>query len=335
MNTSHAQLATAGEQIDTALYKIAIIERPRSIIYKERSKSCGPDQLLVKMEGVGLCASNIPVWEGREWFHYPMEPGTPGHEGWGTIEEKGDQVTDFQIGQRVAILHGNAFSEYVTVPANDAVSLPEELDGIPFPGEPLGCLMNISKRADIQEGQTVAIIGLGFLGLGLINLCKQKGARVIALSRRDSSLKQASANADLCIKMDDHYQIIQKIEEYTGGKGCDRVIECTGKQWPLDIATEIIGDYGKLIIAGYHQDGLRNVNMQKWNWKAIDVINAHERDPRKYKEGMLAAVDAAKQGLIKPNELLTHEFAFDQLGEAMELLRECPDGFIKGYIKFK
>jgi threonine dehydrogenase-like Zn-dependent dehydrogenase len=334
MNTFHEQLETAREQTDNTLYTIAIIDKPQSIIYTEQTKSCGPDQLLVKMEGVGLCASNIPVWEGREWFQYPMEPGAPGHEGWGIVEEKGDQVTGFQIGQRVAILQGNAFAEYLTVPASDAVLLPAELEGVPFPGEPLGCLMNIFKRADIQEGQTVAIIGLGFLGLGLINLCKQKGAQVLALSRRDSSLEQASANADLCIKMDNHYQIIQKIQEHTGGRGCERVIECTGKQWPLDLATEIIGDYGKLIIAGYHQDGLRNVNLQKWNWKAIDVINAHERDPQKYKDGIVAAIEAVKEGQLHPDELLTHDFTFDQLHEAMELLRECPEGFIKGYIKF-
>ena len=334
MNISHAQLGTAQVNTDTSLYKIAVIEQPRTITFAKQSKSCGHDELLVRMEGVGLCASNIPVWEGREWFQYPLEPGTPGHEGWGTIEEKGQGVVDFQIGQRVAILQGNAFSEYLTVPAKDAVAIPAELDGIPFPGEPLGCLLNIFRRANIQKGQTVAVIGLGFLGLGLIRLCKEKGAKVLALSRRDSSLEFAARDADLCIKMDDHYRIVQNIQEHTEGKGCERVIECTGKQWPLDLATDIIGDYGKLIIAGYHQDGLRNINMQKWNWKALDVINAHERDASKYKEGIVAAIEAVKEGLINPKDLLTHEFSFGRLGEALELLRECPEGFIKGYVKF-
>lgn len=334
MNTSHAPLETAPKRPKNASYRIAVIDRPQSVAYVQQAKSCGPDQLLVKMEGVGLCASNIPVWEGREWFQYPLEPGSPGHEGWGTVEEIGAQVTGFNIGQRVALLSGNAFSEYLAVSASDVVKLPEALDERPFPGEPLGCLMNIFRRADIQAGQTVAIIGLGFLGLGLINLCKQNGARVLALSRRDSSLEQASSNADVCLKMDDHYRLVQEIKDYTEGKGCERVIECTGKQWPLDLATDIIGDYGKLIIAGYHQDGLRNVNLQKWNWKAIDVINAHERDPQKYREGMLAAIEAVEEGLIHPEALLSHEFSFDQLDEALRLLQACPEGFVKGYIKF-
>jgi NADPH2:quinone reductase len=64
------------------------------------------------------------------------------------------------------------------------VPLPSELDGHPFPGEPLGCAMNIFKRAEIRAGQTVAIIGIGFLGALLTQLAAQAGARVIAISRR-------------------------------------------------------------------------------------------------------------------------------------------------------
>lgn len=336
MHTTRIPLetGTAQKKAKPSIYKAAVIDKPQSVIYVDRPKVCGPREILVKTEGVGLCASNIPVWEGREWFQYPMEPGAPGHEAWGIIEQTGGEVKDLKKGQRIAVLHGNAFAEYMSVPASDAVVLPAALDGMPFPGEPLSCLMNIFERADIQKGQTVAIIGLGFLGLGLIRLCKEKGANVSVLSRRDSSLQVAADEADLCVKMDDHYAIIQQIKEHTEGKGCDRVIECTGKQWPLDLATEIIGEYGKLIIAGYHQDGLRQVNLQQWNWKAIDVINAHERDPNKYKEGMIAAVDAVKAGLIKPKELLTHEFTFDQLAEGLQLLKECPEGFIKAFVKF-
>ncbi|GAA0891245.1 zinc-binding dehydrogenase [Fulvivirga kasyanovii] len=320
----------------TDTYQAAVINNPKSIEYVElTTPQLEKDQLLVKMEGVGLCASNIPVWEGREWFDYPMEPGTPGHEGWGVIEQTGSEVSHFKPGQRVAILQGNAFAEYVAVPASDCVLIPEQLAGVPFPGEPFGCMMNIAERADIREGQTVAIIGLGFLGLGLVKLAKEKGARVLALSRRDSSLEMAADDADRCIKMDDHYKIIETIQQLTDGKGCDRVIECTGKQWPLDLGTEIIGYYGKFIIAGYHQDDLRKVNMQQWNWKAIDVINAHERDPEKYKSGIRHAIKAIEEGRLDPHKLLTHQFDFNELPEAFNLLADCPEGFIKGYIKFK
>jgi len=54
------------------------------------------------------------------------------------------------------------------------------------------------------------------------------------------------------------------------------VIEAAGQQWPLDLATELTRERGRLIIAGYHQDGPRQINMQLWNWRGLDVINAHE-----------------------------------------------------------
>jgi threonine dehydrogenase-like Zn-dependent dehydrogenase len=335
MNTSHAPQGSVQEKTDTFLYKAAVLDRPGSIKYVQMPKPVlGKEELLVKLEGVGLCASNIPVWEGREWFEYPMAPGLPGHEAWGVIEQKGASVKSFRIGQRVTFLQGNAFAEYAEVSAKDAVEIPSELDGLPFPGEPLGCLMNIFNRAEIQKGQSVAIIGLGFIGIGLLKLCKEKGAKVLALSRRDFSLQKAAGEADICIKMEEKSKIIKTVQEYTGGQGCNRVIECTGKQGPLNLATEIIGNYGRLVIAGYHQDGPRTVNMQQWNWKAIDVVNAHERDPEKYIHGIRSAIKAVKQGLLKPEELLTHQFTFEQLPEALNLLRDCPDGYIKGYIKF-
>jgi 2-desacetyl-2-hydroxyethyl bacteriochlorophyllide A dehydrogenase len=316
------------------VFKAAVMDKPGSISFiEERLQEPGAGEILVKMEGVGLCASGIPLWEGREWFNYPLEPGAPGHEGWGKIVKIGAEVDGLKEGKRVALLTGNVFKEYAVVPAEEAVVLPPALDGKPFPGEPFGCLMNIFERADISSGQSVAVIGLGFLGQGLVRLAKQAGANVVALSRRDASLEMAS-DADLCVKMDDHYRIIEELNEYTKGNGFERVIECTGKQWPLDLGTALIGEYGKFIIAGYHQDGLRNINMQQWNWKAIDVINGHERSPERYMEGVRHAISAVEEGKLDPETMLTHRFSFNQLAEACELVAKCPDGFIKDYVTF-
>lgn len=112
------------------------------------------------------------------------------------------------------------------------------------------------------------------------------------------------------------------------------MIEVTGKQEAIDVATEIIGEYGKLIIAGYHQDGLRNVNMQKWNWKAIDVINAHERDASKYLTGMQSAVNAVVQGILNPQLLYTDILPLDAISKGFELTKKRPDGFMKALIQF-
>jgi threonine dehydrogenase-like Zn-dependent dehydrogenase len=179
----------------------------------------------------------------------------------------------------------------------------------------------------------VAIVGIGFLGAILTRLATDAGARVIAISRRPFSLDLARRfGAAETIPMDDHWAIIEKVKELTGGRLCDRVIEAVGKQWPLDLAGELVREGGKLIVAGYHQDGPRQVNMQMWNWKGMDVINAHERDPEVALQGVREAVEAVASGRLDPSPLYTHTYSLDRLGEALDATRDKPEGFLKALV---
>jgi len=273
------------------------------------------------------------LWEGREWFDYPQPPGAPGHEGWGRVAALGPGVTGLEQGDRVAALTYRAHAEYDLAAADAVVRLPDQLGDAAVPGEPLGCACNIFKRARIERGQTVAIVGIGFLGALLTQLASHAGARVIALSRRPFALDLARrCGAQHTIALDDHQKILEQVKALTGGRWCERVIEATGLQWPLDLAGEMTAERGRLIIAGYHQDGLRQVNLQLWNWRGIDVINAHERDPRAYVDGMQTAVELMIDGVLDPAPLYTHTLPLERLGEALELTRTRPDGFMKALV---
>ena len=89
------------------------------------------------------------------------------------------------------------------------------------------------------------------------------------------------------------------------------------------------------MIAGYHQDGNRTVNMQLWNWRGIDVINAHERDPRTFTEGMRLAIEAVAGGRLRPDPLLTHRYPLEQIADAFEAARTRPDGFLKAVVQME
>jgi threonine dehydrogenase-like Zn-dependent dehydrogenase len=314
----------------------AILAAPGTIrIDRVAVPTPGPGEVLVRLEGCGVCASSLEPWAGNEWIHYPGDAGGLGHEGWGVIEALGADVADLAVGDRVAALSYKSFAEYDVARADAVVRLPESLAGQPFPGEPLGCAMNIFRRSDIAAGQTVAIVGIGFLGAVLTRLATDAGARVVAISRRESSLALARDYGALeTIAMNDHYAIIEQVKALTGGSLCDRVIEAVGKQWPLDLAGELVREGGKLIVAGYHQDGPRQVNMQMWNWKGIDVINAHERDPAVALRGVREAVDAVASGRIDPRPLYTHRFPLDQLGAALDATRDKPDDMVKALVLF-
>ncbi|HUD95310.1 MDR/zinc-dependent alcohol dehydrogenase-like family protein [Sphingobium sp.] len=293
----------------------------------------GPGQVRIRLEGCGVCASNLTPWAGPEWQEFPTQPGSLGHEGWGVVDAVGDGVASVALGDRVATLSHASYAEYDIADESAVVLLPSALDGMDFPGEPLGCAFNIFRRSDIRAGQTVAIIGIGFLGAILASLVSDTGARVIAISRRQSSLDMArDQGAAETIVMDDHHAIIDQVGALTGGRFCDRVIECVGKSWPLDLAGELTAERGRLIIAGYHQDGPRQVNMWLWNWRGIDVINAHERNPGIYARGVRDAVEAVVSGRLDPQSLYSHRYPLDRLDEALDATRDKPDRFIKAIV---
>jgi threonine dehydrogenase-like Zn-dependent dehydrogenase len=321
-------------RVVAAQLSAVVIQRPGEIkLATMPLKEPDPGQVRVRLEGCGVCASNLTPWAGPDWMQFPTEPGGLGHEGWGQIDAIGPGVSNLQIGERVVILSYHAYATHDFAPADMVVPLPSALDDKPFPGEPLGCAMNIFKRSGIRAGQTVAIVGIGFLGAMLTQLAVGTGARVIAISRRERSLEAAKRmGAAETILMDDHWRIIEEVKTLTDGRFCDRVIEAVGKQWPLDLAGELTMERGRLIIAGYHQDGPRQVNMQLWNWRGLDVVNAHERDPAIYIQGIRDAVDAVVEGRLDPSSLYTHRYPLAQLDQALNDTRDRPDDFIKALV---
>lgn len=294
----------------------------------------GPCEVRVRLEGCGVCASNVEPWNGNPWTRYPGEPGGLGHEGWGRIDAVGERVSTIHRGQRVASLACRSYADFDVAPVTEVAVLPRKLDALPFPGEALACAFNIFRRSEIRRGQTVAIIGIGFLGAVLTRLASEAGARVIAISRRASSLDLArDFGAAVAIAMNDHQRITEQVAAETNGLMCERVIECVGRQWPLDLAGELIAFGGRLVIAGYHQDGPRQVAMQMWNWKGIDVINAHEREKAVQVRGLREAVDAVASGRIDLSRLMTHVYPLERLGEALEATRDKPEGFVKAWVR--
>lgn len=292
----------------------------------------GPSQVRVRLEGCGVCGSNLAVWQGRPWFDYPLEPGAPGHEGWGTVDVLGSQVKNVQEGDRVALLSYHAYAEYDV--ADCASITPAPSDSAVFPGEALGCAVNVFDRSHIQAGHTVAIIGIGFLGALLVQIVARAGARVIAITRRPFGLDIARRfGATATVALGPVNEAIARVMELTRGRGCERVIEAAGEQDALDLASALVCVRGRLIIAGYHQDGARRVNMQLWNWRGIDVVNAHERDPREYLKGMKAAAADVARGALQPASLYTHSFALEELHDAFNALERRPDQFLKAWIR--
>jgi threonine dehydrogenase-like Zn-dependent dehydrogenase len=315
--------------------RAAILKEPRRFdVVSSELPAPGPGEVRLRLRGCGVCGSDLGPWKGLSGISYPMDPGAPGHEVFGVVDEAGEGVS-LSLGTAVTALSYRGYAEYDLAEAASVVPLPPALAGRPVLGEPVACAVNVTRRAGVEEGDVVVLLGPGFLGSLLLALLRAPGApapsRVIAVSRRRPVDEVAERlGLDELLTYDE--DVPGRVAAATGGHGADVVIEATGHQRPLDLAAELTRVRGRLVIAGYHQDGPRQVNLQLWNWRGIDVINAHERDPRIYRRGMEEGVALLASGALDLEPLLTHAFPLAEVEQAFHTAERRPDGFLKAVV---
>jgi threonine dehydrogenase-like Zn-dependent dehydrogenase len=296
------------------MMQAAVLTGPqRFTLHTTEVPAPGPGQVRIKLEGSGVSASSIPLWQGREWVDYPQAEGMPGHEGWGHIEALGENVSGLAVGDRVAVVSQRAFAEYDITTADAVVPLPAELDDVPFPSEPFGCAFNLFARADIRSTHTVAIIGIGFLGAVLTRLASSAGARVIALSRRTYALtmaRQMGALDRVSLRKGEPLAVVARVRDLTDGKLCERVIDCVGAPEAWDLADQLTAADGRL----------------------ISVADTREQDRLPYVEGIRAAAHALASGVLNPLPLITHRYPLAKLDDAFRVASERPEGFLKAVV---
>jgi len=291
----------------------------------------GPGEVLVRITGCGVCASELPRWR--------TGGGTPvrlGHEPVGVVEAVGAAVTQFTPGERVTGLFAPAYAQHAVAPETVLLAVPDAVPDEAALGEPLACLVNAARRTPIDYADTLVIVGLGYMGLGILQLARLRGARrIVAIDIRPESLDRAlgmgATEAYLPDGVPDDL-ILTEFSRWDSGRGASVVIEASGSQAALDLASRLVAPHGVLSILGYHQGESRTVDMAMWNWKAIDVVNAHVRRQADLMESMAIGLRLQQAGLIAMETLVTHRFGLDQVDQAFEALVQKPEGFVKSVI---
>jgi threonine dehydrogenase-like Zn-dependent dehydrogenase len=212
--------------------------------------------------------------------------------------------------------------------AADLVAIP---DGVPSDvalGEPLGCVAEAWRRTPVALGDRVAVVGLGFMGLCMLQMLARSAlAGLVAVDlRADARAFAADLGADVVL----HPDAVD--DDPTLRDGFDVVVEATGAQAGLDLAATLVRAHGTLSILGYHQ-GTRTVDMGSWNVKALDVVNAHVRDRTLLRDGTRRALTMVAAGRLDIAGLITHRFPLSAVDEAFAVLRDRPEGFIKAVVE--
>ncbi len=262
---------------------VALMHEPYDIEIVERDMpKVGPKDVLIKMMAVGVCGSDVHYYaHGRVGEFVVEKPIVLGHECAGMVAQVGDEVTDFKVGDRVAIEPGEpcreceycksgqynlcphmefmatppydgAFCEYVSHPADFLYHLP---DSVTYEQatlvEPFSVGLQACKRADIKPGSTVVIMGMGPVGLMAVVAAKAYGATNIIVSdledNRLEAAKRLGATTAINIKNED---VVERIKELTDGQGVNYAIETAGNPIALRSALNSLKDGGTLAIVG-------------------------------------------------------------------------------------
>lgn len=291
-----------------------------------------PFEVLVKVELCGLCASELEKWKSGvlQGFTYM------GHEIVGTVEKIGEYVNNVQVGDRVTGYICNGFAEYAKAHHSLVLKVPDSLKSKDAMGEPLGCLVSGLRQTKVELGDRVCVIGLGYMGLGFLSLMKNAGAsEIVAVDLREESLeyaKKLGATKTLFPQeVDDNYKVIEYGTNMDGG--FDVVVEASGSQPALTLANQLVGLHKKLSVVGFHQGGTRTVDVELQNWKAVQIINAHERRDHFMMDSIRRGLAMIEAKRIDMGQLVTHSYDFQDLDQGFQDFLDKKDNYIKGMIQ--
>ncbi len=311
-----------------------IVASKKSKIVERKIPDIKDNEVLIRVKACGVCASELHgCWINGA--NYPMERG---HEVAGEVVKVGSAVTNIQQGMRVAGLFLKGFAEYTVATEDKVVPIPEGIDYdiAAALSEPLSCIISSTRRTPVEIGDTVAVIGLGFMGLLKLRLLSLKGAsRIIGIDVREEALEVAKKyGADevyFPADLPEKYKL-NTWDRLEGDYGVDVAVEASGTQPGLALATQLPKAHKYLNILGYHQGGTRVVDVEMWNWKAITIINGHERRFDYQMDCLKRGLSTIAEGKINANSLVSHRYGLDEVDKAFEALLNKPEGFIKSVV---
>ncbi|MBX3011723.1 MAG: alcohol dehydrogenase catalytic domain-containing protein [Caldilineaceae bacterium] len=245
----------------------------------------GPGEVLVKTQACGICATDLHILAG--WGYEPTLPFIMGHEPAGIVHALGPGVTGFAPGDRVVpnifytcgncrycrtnretlctnlggilgvLNHHGAYAEYFTVPARQLFHLPEVIafaDGAVIADAVVCAMHALKQRAQVYPGDQVLVIGIGGVGLSVIQAARTAGAQVIATDIRQEKVDQARQLGALGLLFTDQPSWVAAIKALTQGEGVDVVFDCHGSEQTLGQGVNALRKNGRLVIIGYTQE---------------------------------------------------------------------------------
>ena len=318
------------------------------------------DQVLVKLEYVGICGSDVHYLEHGRIGDFVVEGDfILGHECAGVVVGVGSRVKNLKAGDKVALEPGvscgrcefcmsgrynlcaaveflatppynGCLMNYIAYPENMAFKLPDNVstkEGALV--EPLAVGLHAAGQGGVRLGDKVVILGAGTIGLVTLLACKAYGATdvtvVDVIEKRLEVAKKLGATRIINAKNEN---VVEAITVSTGGTGVDKVIETAGSEYTIKQSPYLVKRGGTIVLVG-----LAAKNTIEFDFMQIMTKEAEIKSVFRYRNLYPAAIGAIADGKIDVKSIITHEFAFEDSSKAFDFVIDNKNDVVKAVIK--
>jgi len=308
----------------------------------------GPGDVLVRVRAALTCGTDVKVFSRGYHARMIVPPALFGHELSGDVVEVGSKVGNFVVGQRVVaansapcgecfycrrsqenlcedlLFNNGAYAEYIRIPERivqkNMYEVPAHVGYQDAAlAEPLACVLRGLEETGLRPGDTVAIIGLGPIGMMFVRLAKALyGARVIAIGRRRPQLDRAARmGADELVLNAEGADVVGPVREMTGGRGADVVIEAVGLPEVWELATRLLRRGGVVNFFGGCALGTRvSIDTNLLHYSELTLKASFHHTPALVRK----ALEAVNRGYISAKDFVNDVEPLTNLLQVMQHL---------------
>lgn len=341
--------------------KVAVMTAIGEMAFEERDIPKAKDnEVLVKLEYVGICGSDLHYYEAGAIGNFIVEPPfVLGHEPGGTVVEVGKDVKHLKVGDRVALEPGKTcghcqfcregkynlcpdvvffatppvdgvFQEYVAHEADLCFKLPDNvstLEGALI--EPLAVGFHAAIQGDAHLGQKAVVMGSGCIGLVSMMALKARGvSEVYVVDVMEKRLDKALELGATAVINGAKEDVVERIKELTGGEGADLAIETAGTEITARQAILAVKKGATIVLVGYSKTGEMTLPVGTVLDKELTLKSVF-----RYRHIYPMAIEAVASGKVNLKGIVTNEFTLDEAPKAMEYSVKNKADIVKAVIK--
>ena len=341
--------------------KVAVMTAIGEMAFEERDIPKAKDnEVLVKLEYVGICGSDLHYYEAGAIGNFIVEPPfVLGHEPGGTVVEVGKDVKHLKVGDRVALEPGKTcghcqfcregkynlcpdvvffatppvdgvFQEYVAHEADLCFKLPDNVSTLEGPLiEPLAVGFHAAIQGDAHLGQKAVVMGSGCIGLVSMMALKARGvSEVYVVDVMDKRLEKAMELGATAVINGAKEDVVERILQLTNGEGVDLAIETAGTEITARQAILAVKKGATIVLVGYSKTGEMTLPVGTVLDKELTLKSVF-----RYRHIYPMAIEAVASGKVNLMGIVTNEFTLDEAPKAMEYSVNNKADIVKAVIK--